>query len=68
MQPTYLAKNQRRFTNNEIFFFYILTIDTGGSHNSSGGTLSSVISCASGSPGEQTSQRERGPSGFGFAT
>ncbi len=48
------------------FFFYILTMVTGGSHNSSGCILSNVNSWAFGSPGEQTSQSWRGPFGFGF--
>lgn len=49
-------------------FLQMLTIVTGGSHNSSGLMLSNVISFAFRSPGEQETQSIRGPSGFGFDT
>ena len=44
----------------------MLTIVTGGSHNSSGLMLSNVISFAFRSPGEQETQSIRGPFGFGL--
>jgi hypothetical protein len=48
------------------FLLDILTIVTGGSHNSSGLMFSNVISFASGSPGEQVTQSKPGPFGDRF--